>query len=474
MNKENKEKTTRLCVIIPTYNNGNTVMKVIGEVEAFCRDIIVVDDGSTDGTKDLLSTLPGTVSVVSYEHNRGKGHALVMGFRRAKELGFTHAITIDADGQHRAEDIPKFIAELPHCPQGIIVGARNLAEKNMPQQNTFANKFSNFWFRLQTGINLPDTQSGFRLYTLDALCGLNLITSRYEAELELLVYAAWHGVEITWVPVSVYYPPVEERVSHFRPAYDFTRISILNTVLTFLSFFLGLKQWVYTVLAFCYFLFRAMSLTLQGFILLTLGGATDKHKQFYHRKLQRTARFAIHHVGGTTFSYSNPTGEDFSKPAVIVCNHESHLDLMAVMMFTPNLIILTKDWVWHNPFYGLIIRYADFLPVSEGEEMMPKLEAMVKKGYSVMVFPEGTRSEDCRVHRFHRGAFLIAEKLGLDIIPVKIHGFGWVLPKKSWHLHPGRMTMEVMARIRRADGLPGYREMTRRVHSMYTGKETKA
>ena len=101
----------------------------------------------------------------------------------------------------------------------------------MPRQNTFANRFSNFWVRLQTGVNLSDTQSGYRLYTLSSLRGLSLITSRYEAELELLVFAAWAGVQICSVPVKVYYPPVEERVSHFRPVYDFVRISILNTIL---------------------------------------------------------------------------------------------------------------------------------------------------------------------------------------------------------------------------------------------------
>jgi len=221
----------RICVLIPTYNNAGTVLQVIEAVRQYCHDIIVVNDGSTDQTKHLISTLSQSVSFVSYEPNRGKGYALVAGFRKAKDLGFTHVITIDADGQHFAADIPLLIAEMDHNPSGIIVGCRNLTEDNMPRQNTFANKFSNFWFRLQTGINLPDTQSGYRLYTLASLRGLGLITSRYEAELELLVFAAWAGVQVTSVPVRVYYPPAEERVSHFRPVYDFVRISILNTVL---------------------------------------------------------------------------------------------------------------------------------------------------------------------------------------------------------------------------------------------------
>lgn len=224
-------KDRRLCVIIPTYNNVQTIGQVVQDVMSYCDQLIVVDDGCTDGTLDVLHSLSQSIHIVSYQPNRGKGHALVAGFKKAKELGYTHAITIDADGQHFADDIPQLIEKMERCPQAIIVGCRNLTEKNMPRQNTFANQFSNFWFRLQTGINLSDTQSGYRLYTLSSLRGLSLITSRYEAELELLVFAAWAGVQICSVPVKVYYPPVEERVSHFRPVYDFVRISILNTIL---------------------------------------------------------------------------------------------------------------------------------------------------------------------------------------------------------------------------------------------------
>ena len=154
-------------------------------------------------------------------------------------MGFTHAITIDADGQHFADDIPVFINQFNNHVDAIIVGTRNLTEENMPRGNTFANRFSNFWFRLQTGIDLQDTQSGYRLYPLGALRGLGLITSRYEAELELLVFSAWAGTPITSIPVKVYYPPADERVSHFRPVYDFVRISILNTVLCVLALVYG-------------------------------------------------------------------------------------------------------------------------------------------------------------------------------------------------------------------------------------------
>ena len=458
----------KICVIIPTYNNATTIRRVIEDVEKYCSSIIVVNDGSTDDTAAILQSIPSPIEVVSYPDNRGKGYALVTGFKKAKALGYTHAITIDADGQHFADDIPCFIEGLKHNPEGFIVGCRNLTEENMPRQNTFANRFSNFWFRLQTGINLPDTQSGYRLYTLSSLKGLNLITSRYESELELLVYAAWAGVDIASVNVKVYYPPAEERVSHFRPIYDFFRISVLNTVLCLGALLYGARQWAYTIFSFCFFLVAALYLTVLGFVLLTLGGKTAKHKETYHRILQRVAKFVIHHVPGTTYSYVNDSHESFATPAMIVSNHQSHLDLMGVMMMTPKLIILTKNWVWHNPFYGIIIRYADFFPMTDTEQMMDDLSLKIKEGYSVVIFPEGTRSATCRIQRFHRGAFYLAEKLNLDIIPVFIKGFGKVLPKTSFHLHPGHMSLEVWPRMKRQD-IAGtdYRVLTKKIHQMY-------
>lgn len=228
-----------ICAIIPVYNNAATIRQVIADVRAIVADVIVVNDGSTDGIQDILSQVSKEIISVSYTKNRGKGYALKKGFQAAMGKGFTHAITIDADGQHFASDIPTLIAEMRNNPDGIIVGSRNLTEKNMPRQNTFANKFSNFWYRLQTGVNIPDTQSGFRLYCLSAVNMSWPITSRYEAELELIVFAAWAGKLVSAVPIHVYYPAPEERVSHFRPIYDFARISLLNAILCVMALFYG-------------------------------------------------------------------------------------------------------------------------------------------------------------------------------------------------------------------------------------------
>ena len=225
------------CVIVPTYNNGRTIREVALDIRRYTSDVIVVNDGCTDDTDAQLA---GTgVTIVHHDRNQGKGYALRTGFEYARKAGFEYAITLDADGQHFASDIPAFLKAHELSPDSLIIGSRNLTERNMPAQNTFANKFSNFWFKLQTGITLPDTQTGFRLYPLRKIGKLRWITSRYEAELEMLVYAAWKGIRIIPIPVRVYYPPSDERVSHFRPIYDFARISLLNTVLCFLAVVYG-------------------------------------------------------------------------------------------------------------------------------------------------------------------------------------------------------------------------------------------
>lgn len=148
-------------------------------------------------------------------------------------------MTVDADGQHRADDIPALLKAVEEEPDALAIGSRGLQHKNMPAKSTFANRFSNFWFALQTLQRLPDTQSGLRVYPLRRLHGLRWMSARYEAELTLLVFSAWAGVKLLPVPVSVYYPPRDQRVTHFRPGRDFTRISVLNTLLCFLMVVYG-------------------------------------------------------------------------------------------------------------------------------------------------------------------------------------------------------------------------------------------
>ena len=223
------------CVIVPTYNNAATLAGVITDIAFYTRNIILVNDGSTDDTLQIAASFP-FVQLVTYPKNRGKGWALRKGFAYACEKGYQYAITIDSDGQHFAKDLPLFFQKLESTGESLIIGARNMDQETVPGKSSFGNRFSNFWFKLETGISLPDTQSGYRLYPLGPLRKLNFYTRKYEFEIEVLVRTAWMGVFIASIPVSVYYPPKEERVSHFRPFADFTRISILNSVLVILTF----------------------------------------------------------------------------------------------------------------------------------------------------------------------------------------------------------------------------------------------
>lgn len=225
----------RTCVIIPTYNNATTLAAVIEDVLRFTNNIIVVNDGSTDSAGAVLTTFPH-LEVISYPDNRGKGTALQKGFKKAGEAGYDHAITIDADGQHFAGDLVHFIEKLNSTTGAIIMGARNMDQSTVPGGSSFGNRFSNFWFKVETGINLPDTQTGYRLYPVSLLKDMHFYTAKYEFEIEVLVRAAWKGIPITSVPISVYYPPAEARISHFRPFRDFFRISVLNTILVLIAF----------------------------------------------------------------------------------------------------------------------------------------------------------------------------------------------------------------------------------------------
>lgn len=219
------------CIILPTYNNGKTLRQVIKDVLELTSHIIVVNDGSTDQTSTVLASFPG-IEIVSYPKNRGKGYAIHAGFKKARQLGYHYAITMDTDGQHFATDIPVFWEVIEKNPEALVVGSRSLAQENMPGKNSFANRFSNFWYHLQTLNKLPDTQSGFRLYPIHRMRKMRFFCRRYEAELEMLVRVTWRLIPVIPVKINVYYAPDSERISHFRPFWDFFRISLLNTLFT--------------------------------------------------------------------------------------------------------------------------------------------------------------------------------------------------------------------------------------------------
>jgi|TARA_B110000285_G_scaffold205074_1_gene242550 glycosyltransferase involved in cell wall biosynthesis len=233
---EHKIKSLKICVIIPTYNNERTLKRVIDGVLDITDDLIVINDGATDSTSRILKKYTD-ITQIYLPKNKGKGNALRVGFKKAEELGYEFSITIDSDGQHYPEDIAVFVNQLEFETNKnlLLIGSRNMNQEAVPGGSSFGNKFSNFWYKVETGIQLKDTQSGFRLYPLKELNKIKFYTTKFEFEIENIVKAAWKGIIVKNVPVKVLYDE-QERVSHFRPFKDFARISLLNTWLVLVAF----------------------------------------------------------------------------------------------------------------------------------------------------------------------------------------------------------------------------------------------
>ena len=221
----------KACIVIPCYNHTGTVGDV-ARAAAALLPVIVVDDGSTERVE-----VPEGVTLIRFEQNRGKGAALRAAFERATQAGFTHAVTIDADGQHAAEDIPKILEAAAREPGALVVGVRDFAAAGAPTARRRSNEFSNFWVRVETGVRLPDTQCGFRCYPLGPTLALRVRAERYAYELEALVRAAWTELALVTVPVGCTYQPEQVQRSHFRPLVDTLRISQLNMKLSLQAWF---------------------------------------------------------------------------------------------------------------------------------------------------------------------------------------------------------------------------------------------
>jgi glycosyltransferase involved in cell wall biosynthesis len=234
---QNIEDISKLnyCVLIPTYNNGKTLESVILSVLEYTSNIIVVNDGSSDKTESILERFKDKIDIVSYPKNQGKGTALRKGFKKAEDLGYEYAITFDSDGQHLSSEIPKLLGKVVPGEDTLVIGNRDMTDQNIPPKSLFGRKFSNFWVKLETGKDLVDTQSGFRLYTVAKMNRYFFFTHKYDFELESLVRWVWHDYPVEIVTIRVYYPPAAERVSHFKGFKDNFRISVLNTILVIIT-----------------------------------------------------------------------------------------------------------------------------------------------------------------------------------------------------------------------------------------------
>lgn len=214
----------RFAVVIPVYNHARNVESVVRQALDLGFPVVVVDDGSTDRTADIVGRIPG-LHRLRHAVNSGKGAALMTGFEAAAALA-DWAITIDADGQHRPAEAGRLAAAALDGPRAIVVGSRKgMIGPHVPWTSRFGRGFSNFWVRAAGGPGLGDSQSGFRIYPLPEALALRVKARRFQFEVEILARAGWLGLPVKEVPISVDYHPGAPRISHFRPFIDFCRNS---------------------------------------------------------------------------------------------------------------------------------------------------------------------------------------------------------------------------------------------------------
>jgi glycosyltransferase involved in cell wall biosynthesis len=212
----------RFSVVIPAYNHEQTVADVVHRTLALDLPVVVVDDGSTDSTADRIKGIAG-IRILRHRLNRGKGAALMAGFRQAEKTS-DWVITLDADGQHDPRDAAALVAAIPRDERPIVIGNRQgMLAAEAPWTSRFGRKFSNFWVRMAGGPAVTDSQSGFRIYPLPECLHLDVQSRRFQFEVEVLAKANWNRIPVIEAPISVSYRSGTPRISHFHPFFDFLR-----------------------------------------------------------------------------------------------------------------------------------------------------------------------------------------------------------------------------------------------------------
>jgi glycosyltransferase involved in cell wall biosynthesis len=214
-----------LAVLIPALNCAGTIAGVVADAGKHAATVLVVDDGSVDDTAER-SRRAGA-EVVSHPVNLGKGAALSTGMRALSERGFSHAVTMDGDGQHLAGEIPVLLQAASSSPEALVVGARRVESQRVAGVNLFGNRFADRWVAIACGRSIRDTQSGFRVYPLATTLALGVRSGRFAFETEVLIRASRAKIPIISVPVQVHYPPPEKRLSHYRKVRDTARIVLV-------------------------------------------------------------------------------------------------------------------------------------------------------------------------------------------------------------------------------------------------------
>lgn len=222
------ESDFRPVVIAPTYNNAATLGEILARIEAVGLPMLIVDDGCTDDSPRILADFAAgkpsaDVRVVRHPRNRGKAAALRTAFAAAGEAGYTHALSIDTDGQLDPEQIPQLIEIARRQPTTLILGARNHHAQDYPARSRLGRRLSNHLLRIESGVRVSDSQCGMRVYPLEFVSTVKCRAQRFGYETEIIARAGWAGCPIRQAPVACRYLPAGQRVSHFMPVYDSVR-----------------------------------------------------------------------------------------------------------------------------------------------------------------------------------------------------------------------------------------------------------
>lgn len=214
-----------------------------------------------------------------------------------------------------------------------------------------------------------------------------------------------------------------------------------------------LKDFIFSISSLSIFIIGSMFIMLYGLLFIKfLRFRTRWAKYALHYQMTAFSRVLIYSNILSSLKINKPEEEDFRKPAMVIANHQSHNDIALLLILHPKFLEMTNDRVQRNKFFGPLIKMADFYAISDGmESLLPRLRKNVEEGYSVVIFPEGTRSPDGRIQRFHKGAFYLAEELNIDLLPIIIHGSGDIYSKGEYFLKTGRAVIEVLPRITPAE-----------------------
>lgn len=209
-------------------------------------------------------------------------------------------------------------------------------------------------------------------------------------------------------------------------------------------------------------------------LLLLAPVSAKRKKRWYHRMIRCLLHYFMKLMFNVRQDYRNPGNETFNRPAVVIANHQSFVDILVLLSLNPKFVMVTNNWVWKSPFFGRIVRYADCFNTGEGyEQLVEILRKKVNEGYSVVLFPEGSRSADCKLRRFHKGAFYLAEQLQLDIVPILLYGNGMVVSKtQPFYVKTGTIALEILPRIKYNDPLWGtaYQERQKKIAAYFSAE----